>query len=97
MIALSAAVLIAAAPVVLAKGVSGRTAGVQHKVARQHHPGGAHYALRRERPVKGRTIGDPGAFGYAPGAPPVARDMTDILPSGGGAGGGGTGSGGAGM
>jgi len=97
MIALSAAVLIAAAPAVLAKAVSGKTAGAQHKAARQHHPGVAHYALRRKMQVRGRTIGDPGAFGYAPGASPVARDMTDILPSGGGAGGGGTGAGSGGM
>jgi hypothetical protein len=93
-IALSAAVLIAAAPAVFAKAVSSKTASVQHKVSRKHHPGVANYALRREMQVKGRTMGYPGAFGYAPGAPPVVRDMTDILPYGGAGGGGGTGTGG---
>ena len=93
-IALSAAVLIAAAPAVLAKDVSSKTASAQHKVSKKHHSGVNHYALRREMRVRGRTMGYPGAFGYAPGAPPVVRDMTDISPYGGGAGGGGAGGGG---
>jgi hypothetical protein len=93
-ISLSAAVLIAAAPAVFAKGVSSKTASVQHKVSKKPHPGVTNYALRRERQVKGSTIGYPGAFGYAPGASPVVRDMTDISPYGGGAGGGGAGGGG---
>jgi hypothetical protein len=90
-IALSAAVLIAAAPAVFAKSVSTKTPGVAHKVSKKHHPGGTNYALRHEMQVKGRTMGYPGAFGYAPAASPVVRDMTDILPYGGGAGGGGAG------
>ena len=94
MIALSAAVLIAAAPAVFAKDVSSKTASVQHKVSRQHHPDVANDARRREMQAKGRTTGYPGAYGYAPGASPGTRDMTDILPSGGGAGGGGSGAGG---
>jgi hypothetical protein len=94
MIALSAAVLIAAAPAVFAKAVSSKTASAEHKVLRKHHPGVANYALRRETQAKGRTMGRPGAFGYAPGAQPVVRDMTDILPYGGGAGSGGAGGGG---
>jgi hypothetical protein len=94
MIALSAAVLIGAAPAVLAKDVSGKTANVQHKVSRQHQPGVADHAPRHEMQAKGRTAGYPGAYGYARGASPGARDMTDILPSGGGAGGGGAGAGG---
>ena len=93
-IALSAAVLIAAAPAVFAKNVSSKTPNVQHKVSRKHHPGVTNYALRREMQVKGRTMGYPGAFGYAPGAPPVVRDMTDISPYGGGGAGGGGGGGG---
>ena len=93
-IALSA-VLIAATPAVFAKGVSSKTASVPHKVAKKHHPGVANYALRREMQVKGRTMGYPGAFGYAPGTSPVVRDMTDILPYGGGCAGG-NGAGGAG-
>jgi hypothetical protein len=70
-IALSAAVLIAAAPVAFAEGVSSKTASVQHKVSKKHHSGVNHYALRREMRVRGRTMGYPGAFGYAPGASPV--------------------------
>jgi hypothetical protein len=87
-IALSAAVLIAAAPAVFAKGVSSKTASVQHKVSKKHRPGVANNALRREMRVKGSTMRYSGAFGYAPGSPPVAGDMTDILPRGGGGGGG---------
>jgi hypothetical protein len=90
-IALSAAVLIAAAPAVFAKNASSKT---QHKVSKKYHPAVTNYALRRERLVKGWTTGYPGAFGYAPGASPVVRDMTDISPYGGSAGGGGAGGGG---
>jgi hypothetical protein len=72
-IALSAAVLMAATPAVFAKGVSSKTASVQHKVSKKHHAGVTNYALRREMQVKGRTMGYPGAFGYAPGASPVDR------------------------
>jgi hypothetical protein len=88
-IALSAAALIADAPAVFAQGVSSKAPSVQHKVSKKHHPGVSNYAPRREMQVKGRTLGYPGAFGYAPGAPPVVRDMTDISPYGGGGGGGG--------
>jgi hypothetical protein len=97
-IALSAAVLIAAAPAVFAKGVTSKTPSVQHSVQhKKHHPGVTNYALRRERQVKGWTMGYPRAFGYAPGAPPVVRDMTDISPYGGGGGSGGGGGTGGGM
>jgi hypothetical protein len=74
-IALSAAVLIAAAPAVFAKGASSKTASVQHKVSKRHHPGVTNYALRREMQVKGWTMGYPRAFGYAPGASPVERSL----------------------
>jgi hypothetical protein len=74
-IAISAAVLIAAAPAVFAKDVSSKTASVQHKVSKRHHPGVTNYALRRERQVKGWTMGYPGALGYAPGAYPVERSL----------------------
>jgi hypothetical protein len=93
-IALSAAVLIAAAPAVFAKNASSKTPSMQHKVSKKHHPAVTNYALRRERQVKGWTTGYPGAFGYAPRAAPVVRDMTDISPYGGSAGGGGAGGGG---
>jgi hypothetical protein len=87
-IALSAAVLIAAAPAVFAEGVSSKTASAQHKVSRKHHPGVNNYALRREMQVKGRTMGYPGAFGYAPGAPVVRNGRffgPDQAPGGAGA------------
>jgi hypothetical protein len=94
-VAISAAALIAAAPSVFAQGVSSKAPSVQHKVSKKHHPGVSNYATRREMRVKGRTMGYPRAFGYAPGAPPVVRDMTDISPYGGGGGGGaGAGAGG---
>jgi hypothetical protein len=47
-IALSAAVLIAAAPAVFAKNVSSKTPSMQHKVSKKHHPAVTNYALRRE-------------------------------------------------
>jgi len=94
-IALSAAALIAAAPAVFAQGVSSKAPSVQHKVSKKYHRGVSNYAPRREMQGKGWTMGYPGAFGYAPGAPPVVRDMTDISPYGGGGGGGaGAGAGG---
>jgi hypothetical protein len=96
-IALSAAALVAAAPAVFAQGVSSKAPSVQHKVSKKHHPGVSNYAPRREMQVKGWTMGYPGAFGYAPGAPPVVRDMTDISPYGGSGGGGSGGGGGGGM
>src|ERR1700740_2506021 len=52
-IALSAAVLIAAAPAVFAQGVSSKAPTVQHKVSKKHHPGVSNYASRREMQVKG--------------------------------------------
>jgi hypothetical protein len=69
-IALTAAVLIAAAPAAFAS----KTASVHHKVSKKHHAGVNNYALRREMQLRGRTMGYPGAFGYAPGASPVVRN-----------------------
>ena len=66
-IALSAAALIAAAPAVLARGVPGKTPGLQHKVSKKHHLGVSGYAPLREMQAKGSKKGYPGAFGYAPG------------------------------
>ena len=86
MIALSAAILIAAAPAVFAQGATSKTSSVQHKVARKHHPGITNYALRHERQIKDRTTGYPSAFGYAPPAPPVDRwSGPDQAPGGAGA------------
>jgi hypothetical protein len=85
-IALSAAVLIAAAPAVFAKGETSKTPGVQHKVSKKHHRGVTNYALRREMQVRGSTMGYPRAFGYVPGAPPVERwSAPDQAPGGAGA------------
>jgi hypothetical protein len=85
-IALSAAVLIAAAPAAFAKGVTSKTPSVQHKVSRKHHPGVTNYALRREMQLEGRTMGYPRAFGYAPSARPVERWLApDQAPGGAGA------------
>ncbi len=62
-IALSAAALIAAAPAVLAQGVTSKAPGL-HKVSKKHHSRG--YAALREMQAKGSKTGDPGASGYAP-------------------------------
>ena len=64
-IALSAAALIAAAPV-FAQGVSSKTPALQHKVSKKHHLGVSGYAPQREMQAKGSKKGYPGAFGYAP-------------------------------
>ena len=66
-IALSAAALIAAAPAVLAQGVTSKPPGMQHKVSKKHHPRVSGYAALREMQAKGSKKGYPGAFGYAPG------------------------------
>jgi hypothetical protein len=85
-IALSTAVLIAAAPAVFAKDVTSKTPSAQHKVSRKHHPGVTNYALRREMRAKGSTTGYPSAFGYAPGAPRAERWLApDQAPGGAGA------------
>jgi hypothetical protein len=64
-IALSAAALVAAAPAVLAAGVSSNTPG--HEISKKVHHGAASHAPRHEKQAKGATTGSPGASGYAPG------------------------------
>ena len=90
-IALSAAALIAAAPAVLARGVPGKTPGLQHKVSKKHHLRVSGYAPLRKMQAKASKKDDPEASGYAPG------ERSDFLESvrrgGGGGGGGGGGSG----
>ena len=88
-IALSAAALIAAAPAVLAQGVTSKAPGL-HKVSKKHHSRG--YAALREMQAKGSKKGYPKAFGYAPGD--VLDRETEMSRQ---AGGGGGGSGGSGM
>ena len=88
-IALSAAALIAAAPAVLARGVPGKTPGLQHKVSKKHHLGVSGYAPLREMQAKGSKKGYPGAFGYAPGeSTGLNRDLEASRQAGGGGGGG---------
>ena len=87
--ALSAAALIAAAPAVLARGVPGKTPGLQHKVSKKHHLGVSGYAPLREMQAKGSKKGYPGAFGYAPGeSTGLNRDLEASRQAGGGGGGG---------
>jgi hypothetical protein len=66
-IALSAAVLVAAAPAAFAKGVTSKTASVQHRVSKKHHP--TNYALRRASPAERWLAPDqaPGGAGATPG------------------------------
>jgi hypothetical protein len=68
-IALSAAALVAAAPAVLAAGVSSNTPGheMHMKSSKKVHHGAASHAPRHEKQAKGATTGSPGASGYAPG------------------------------
>jgi len=86
LIALSAAALIAAAPAVLARGVPGKTPGLQHKVSKKHHPGVSGYAPPREMQATGSKTGYPGASSYAPGE---RGDFLESVRRGGGGGGGG--------
>jgi hypothetical protein len=88
-IALSAAALIAAAPAVLAQGVAGKTAGLQHKVSKKHHAGVSGHAPLREMQAKGAKKDYPGAFGYAPGE--RSGFLESVRQGGGGGGGGGSG------
>ena len=90
-IALSAAALVAAAPIVVAQGALSQTPSAQHKISKHRHPGLSGHAVRRE-------TGYPTALGYAPAEFSGShRDMTDISPYAGGGGGGAAGGGGGGM
>ena len=90
-IALSAAALVAAAPVVLAQGATSKTPGLQHKVSKKHHLGvSGGYAALRQMQAKGAKTGDPGASSYAPDE---RSRFLDSVRQGGGGGGGGGGSG----
>ncbi len=93
-IALSAAVLIAAAPCVLAQPAASKTSVLQHKVSKKYHPGASRYAPLREMQARGSNRGYPAAFGYAPVMPGgLDRDIEASRQAGGGGGGGGGGSG----
>jgi len=91
-IALSAAILIAAAPAVLAQNVSNKTPDQQHHASKKHPRVVSGYAPRHAMHAKGLKTGYPGAFGYAPSEP---KDYTyeNSRNAGGGGGGGGGGSG----
>ena len=68
-IALSAAALIASAPLVYAQGVSSKTPGheMQLKGSKKGSPGASGYSPGHEMQAKGSKRGHPGASGYAPG------------------------------
>jgi hypothetical protein len=85
MIALSAAALIAAVPVVSAQS---STPGQHHKLSKKHPPNVWH-ETKAGNSNKGSKKGYPGALGYAPGEP---RDQaTEMSRQAGGGGGGGSG------
>ena len=84
-IALSAAVLIAAAPAVLAQNLSSKTLDQQHHATKKHLRVVASYAPRHAMHAKGLITDYPGAFGYAPSAP---KDYTYENSRNGGGGGG---------
>jgi hypothetical protein len=68
-IALSAAALMATAPVAFARGVSSNTPGhLMHKKGSvAGHPGASGYTPGHQMQAKGSKRGSPGASGYAPG------------------------------
>jgi len=68
-IALSAAVLIAAPPAVLAQNLSSKTPDQQHHASKKHLRAGAGYAPRHAMHAKSLITDYPGAFGHAPSAP----------------------------
>lgn len=84
-IALCAAALIAAAPVVPAQAVPSKTPALQHNVSKKRHPGG--YTPLREGRTRSSKKGYPGAFGYAP-AEPIDSAIESSRQAGGGGGGG---------
>lgn len=81
-IALSAAALIAAVPAGLAQGEPGKTPGLQHKVSKKHHPGGA--ASLRAMQAKGSAKGYPRAFGSDGGGSAVLDRETEMSRKAGG-------------
>ena len=91
-IAFSAAVLIAAAPAVLAQNVSSKTPDQQQHHASKKHPRVVSgYAPRHAMHAKGFKTGYPGAFGYAPSEPKDYTYENSRNAGGGGGGGGGSG------
>ena len=80
-IALSAAALMATAPVVLAQGVPSKTPGLHHHASKKHHTG---YAPLREMQARGAKKRYPEAFGYAPGE--VLDKWTEMSRQAGGSG-----------
>lgn len=66
MITFSAAALIAATPLVLARNVSGKTPHQHHQVSRQHPWSIPGHAGWRAMHARGSKTSYPGAFGYAP-------------------------------
>jgi hypothetical protein len=87
-IALSAAVLIAAAPAVLAQNVLSKTPDQQHHASKKHPRVVSSYAPRHAMHAKGFKTVYPGAFGYAPSAPKdYAYEISRIAGGGGGGGG----------
>jgi hypothetical protein len=68
-IVLSAACLMASAPVAFAQGVSSKSPGheMQKKGSKKGSPGASGYAPGHEMQARGSKAGSPGASGYAPG------------------------------
>jgi hypothetical protein len=68
-IAVSAAALVASAPMVFAQGVSSKSPGheMQDRGSKKGSPGASGYAPGHEMQARGSKHGSPGASGYAPG------------------------------
>jgi hypothetical protein len=68
-VALSAAAIVASAPIAFAQGVSSKTPGheMQDRGSKKGSPGASGYAPGQEMQARGSKRGEPGASGYAPG------------------------------
>jgi hypothetical protein len=91
MIALSAAVLIATAPVTLAQHVSSKAPNQRHHIAKKHPQVVSGYAPSFPTYPSGWRTGYPGTFGYAPNEPKDRALESSRQAGGGGGGGGGSG------
>lgn len=85
-ITFSAVALIAAAPVVLARSVSGKTPHQHHQVSRKHPRSIPGYASGHAMNARGSKTSYPGAFGYAP-IEPKDSTLENSRQAGGGGGG----------
>ena len=90
-IAVSAAVLIAAAPIAVAQSASATTPAQQHKISARHHSALTGHPYERGMPAARARASHPNAFGYAAPQSHLAPEIEASRQAGGGGGGGGSG------